>query len=1363
MKDKSVSPVLMLDPARQRRLIDGLVSRVAASRSEHERLLREQNAQQQDIQRTLADQLASVKQNCQQDRQSTLKQWDLAQEQAIQAYESATINIREEMRRIHIKYRKRRSVEGEVISNKVDQRTFAVEHQYKAGKDQPKKQKDAEFAQLEGAIASGNADLEKARALTIRRLNRFLDVQFPKEGYAEFHEARPESVRDAVDQIGRLNRELKAATAAMQEGFASKVVDSFYLPAFVAVFILIWSIAVLLTQPENIIFWYIASVPAAGVVGFIIYLILLMPLKRMTRQLHPLTERIRHVCETSAAQGKKISAKVCQESEKEIAQRRKTHLSQAKQWKKEQFAELDQQIQTAQATEQTDLEVQLQRIDGQFRTGFEELQTTMRQRAETVASTIHQTLTATDSEAGRTLQQTLQQHQHTLESLSHRLNIGLRRGMSRIAAANDLVQCRFPTWQEVLSTPVAPQESLDFIPIGQLRLGNRLKHLFDDALGYRHRDDAPEEADILSAIEIPESMPLAIHRRRHSGVIIETPTEKLDDAVEIAHQILWRILSTAVPGRAKVTLIDANSRGQHFSPFMALADHDPSLIHHRVWTTADKITQRLAELTQHVEKVLQTALRDQFERIEDYNTVAGSLAEPYQVVAAVGLPEGLSRESYSHLMSLIQSGSRCGVFVILVIEQGRTWPPDMPEIKSDQLLRIVYQSDKSTGSPSSSGHARWACTTAGLSDLEFWPNPAPLQAVREPMIRRIGKASLEAARVVVGLQSLLPDQHIPDSGATGATDTGISITIGSQGAGRTRSLLLGEGVRQHVLIAGKTGSGKSTLLHSIITAGSAQYAPDQLQFYLLDFKKGVEFKIYADSNLPHARVIGIESEREFGRSVLQRLDQELTSRGEAFRNASVQELGEFRSKCPDVTMPRLMLIIDEFQELFTRDDSLAADCTGLLDRLVRQGRSFGIHVVLSSQSLAGSNSLPRATLGQMAVRVAMQCSESDAAMILADDNIAARLLSRPGEAIYNDASGLVEGNHPFQVAWLGPKEHESMLRQIATRDRRFVESLPAPIVFEGNRPSRFTTKLAHAALASVGPADKVAGLIGESVELGPPTTLRFQSDSGRNAVVVAPAKLRVGTVTTFVASALSHTPDLKIRLCDGSRADDGASIADWMLVCKLPAEIIRARDAESAIVDLSKLVATRVAAESGTEIVAPPPMSEQAFAGTFSLDDSQPESIPEPPPLAAPMVDDGSPILMIVDALDRLRDLRQSDTMDFSLEAASKISGAKAFQSVLRDGPSVGVFVLVTVPSAEVFSRWLPRPSQHDLELRLVGPINAGDSSLLIDSPAAADLSPATMILYDAADGRTTKFRICESPTIQDVGLLLGEAIAAPA
>src|SRR5204863_2967143 len=108
----------------------------------------------------------------------------------------------------------------------------------------------------------------------------------------------------------------------------------------------------------------------------------------------------------------------------------------------------------------------------------------------------------------------------------------------------------------------------------------------------------------------------------------------------------------------------------------------------------------------------------------------------------------------------------------------------------------------------------------------------------------------------------------------------------------------------------------------------------------------------------------------------------------------------------------------------------------LLDRLVRQGRAFGIHLLLGSQTLAGAYSLARSSLGQMAVRIALQCSETDAHLILSEDNSAARLLSRPGEAIYNDANGLFEGNHPFQTVWLSDDEREHYLERLAEASQR---------------------------------------------------------------------------------------------------------------------------------------------------------------------------------------------------------------------------------------------------------------------------------------------------------------------------------------
>ena len=82
-----------------------------------------------------------------------------------------------------------------------------------------------------------------------------------------------------------------------------------------------------------------------------------------------------------------------------------------------------------------------------------------------------------------------------------------------------------------------------------------------------------------------------------------------------------------------------------------------------------------------------------------------------------------------------------------------------------------------------------------------------------------------------------------------------------------------------------------------------------------------------------------------GFSVLEQLDRELKRRGDLFRDLSVQDLAGYRASGHPEPMPRVMLIIDEFQELFVEDDKLAQDCSLVLDRLVRQGRAFGMHVL----------------------------------------------------------------------------------------------------------------------------------------------------------------------------------------------------------------------------------------------------------------------------------------------------------------------------------------------------------------------------------------------------------------------------------
>src|SRR6185503_19603199 len=120
------------------------------------------------------------------------------------------------------------------------------------------------------------------------------------------------------------------------------------------------------------------------------------------------------------------------------------------------------------------------------------------------------------------------------------------------------------------------------------------------------------------------------------------------------------------------------------------------------------------------------------------------------------------------------------------------------------------------------------------------------------------------------------------------------------------------------------------------------------------------------------------------------------------------------------------------------------------DRIVRQGRAFGIHVLLGSQTLGGAYTLARSTIGQMVVRIALQCNEADAYLIMDENNAAPRLLSRPGEGIYNDMAGASEGNSPFQTVWLSEEERDAHLRR--TRELGG-NKYPGPIVFEGNAPA----------------------------------------------------------------------------------------------------------------------------------------------------------------------------------------------------------------------------------------------------------------------------------------------------------------------
>lgn len=73
---------------------------------------------------------------------------------------------------------------------------------------------------------------------------------------------------------------------------------------------------------------------------------------------------------------------------------------------------------------------------------------------------------------------------------------------------------------------------------------------------------------------------------------------------------------------------------------------------------------------------------------------------------------------------------------------------------------------------------------------------------------------------------------------------------------------------------------------------------------------------------------------------------ELETRARIFKSKNVNDFSEYR-KSSGIRLPRVLLVIDEFQILFSESRQVAEAAEQLLSKLLKQGRSFGIHILLA--------------------------------------------------------------------------------------------------------------------------------------------------------------------------------------------------------------------------------------------------------------------------------------------------------------------------------------------------------------------------------------------------------------------------------
>lgn len=467
----------------------------------------------------------------------------------------------------------------------------------------------------------------------------------------------------------------------------------------------------------------------------------------------------------------------------------------------------------------------------------------------------------------------------------------------------------------------------------------------------------------------------------------------------LAHCLLLRLLSALPPGQVELTLIDPLQQGQSVEPFLPLLKVEQLVPQGHVLTRSDEIEAALGKLTDEIEEMIQQRFNDKASNWSEYNAINPDAPLPYKAVLLFDVPEQISDKSLWFLGRICENGPRCGVLPIIAIDGQR-----MEDRRYEKF---------SATQEASSMRLNHLLQSVGAGDLSFTYQPElwPRQDVLDSFMARLAENCAAQTR----FKKTMPD--LWTNFVKGETTLGgFHIPIGWTPAGDFATLRLGAtDSEHHALLAGKTGSGKTNLLHVLIHTLCEKYPPEELDLYLLDYKESTEFNVYAAPPLPHARLVATESDPEYGVTVLRHLVGELEKRARIFKSANARDFAEYR-KSSGVRLPRVLLVIDEFQVLFSEGRQVAEAAEQLLSQLLKQGRSFGIHILLATQTLKGINAQSIGSIiTQLGCRIALACGQEDSALILGGGNWAAAELRSPPEGIINNANGAKSGNVKFLI------------------------------------------------------------------------------------------------------------------------------------------------------------------------------------------------------------------------------------------------------------------------------------------------------------------------------------------------------------
>lgn len=151
-------------------------------------------------------------------------------------------------------------------------------------------------------------------------------------------------------------------------------------------------------------------------------------------------------------------------------------------------------------------------------------------------------------------------------------------------------------------------------------------------------------------------------------------------------------------------------------------------------------------------------------------------------------------------------------------------------------------------------------------------------------------------------------------------------------------------VTPHILIGGGTGSGKSKLLKLILMESIKKGA----KVYLADFKGGIDYP-----SVWHKQCEIITEQDKF-ENQLSMILEIMKERRHMLVESATSNIGEYNEKTNSI-VPRIIIACDEIAEVLDKtglnknEKELVNKIESKLSTIARQGRAFGIHLILATQ------------------------------------------------------------------------------------------------------------------------------------------------------------------------------------------------------------------------------------------------------------------------------------------------------------------------------------------------------------------------------------------------------------------------------